>query len=210
VDNLGLMKAAVWDMIDSDESDPYHTATQVTRALNDALITTADRLCATVARRRYMKRIADLAGDEDFEEGTGVWTLPDDFRRPFALHRNTAKIIECQEHEFSTFGADGYIVVGRELILTEGTSADDLEVWYFYTPPVMSGDDDVPDFIEGYEQYLVLLAAARRSRKGDTADASGFLQEASMIWPDLLAAARQSSMPSTIRSVRGAHGEDWT
>jgi hypothetical protein len=199
VETLQQLRARVRDLIDSDDDDDFHLPEQIDTALNDALIQTADRLCGTVARRRYMKLTPDLSQATGYSDG--VWTLPAGFRRPFKLERAGTEIPEVRsEEEFST-ATDSYLVVGRELWLSGGTDAGGLCVWWFYAPDRMVDPTDTPDFVEGYEQFLALRAAARRIIKGDTGKADALLQQAADVWPDLLIAARQSTLPARMRGM---------
>lgn len=207
---LAELQASVWDWLDSASDDPFFPEARVTAALNTALRGAADRLGSTNARRRYMKRVADLSADATFDPATSVWALPADFRRPFRLVRSGTPITEVQsEDAFGTFGTDGYMVVGRELWLTTNTDASGLEVYYVYAPAALATSDDTPDWIEGYEEYLAVRAAGMLIGKGDTGNPQALLQQAQLMWPDIVMAARQSSLPGTITSKRGAYLENW-
>lgn len=211
METLAQIRARVRDLIDSDTDDEFHTSAQIDAAINDVLIQTADRLCGTVARRRYMTRTADLSAldGSGFDASTLIWTLPANFRRPYKLVRDGEMILGLEkEEDFSVSPADRYLIVGRELWLTEATVTTDLEVWYFYMPARLAADADEPEFVEGYEAYLALRAAARRLIKGEQGDPKALNEEAAMLWADLLIAARASALPSVIRS-RDAQGEHW-
>lgn len=209
MDTLGNLKARVWNELDSDASDPFYPEARVVEALNTALVEAVDRLTATGARRRYMKRVPDLSLEAGFDATRLVWSLPANFRRPFELHRGVTLVSEVRsERDFSTHGPDGYLVVGRELWLTEGTDPRKLEVWYFYMPDPLRVDDDRPDWIEGYEEYLVKKAAALLLSKGDVGDSELKHREADRMWPAIIMAARSSALPTTIRK-RPVYGELW-
>lgn len=207
---LAELRAVVWDLLDSDENDDFFPASRVDDALNTALAGAAARLGATNARRRYQKKVADLSADAGFDAAALSWALPADFLRPVSLKRRGFPLHEVKDSEdFSTYGADGYEVVGRTLYLTEGTDASGLEVRYVYAPARMTANDSTPDWIEGHEEYLALRAAALLIRKGDTGDPTTMLDQANMLWPDVVIAARQSSLPGEITSPRGAYMEEW-
>lgn len=210
METLAQIRARAQDYLDVADTDTFFTKARVDAAINDALIQAADRICATVARQRYMKRVPDISLASGWDGSKLSWTLPDDFRRAFKLKRDaTTEITYVQEDRFDFFGANGYTIIGRELMLSPDTNPSGLVVLYFYSPPRISGDSDKPDWIEGYEDFLALKAAARLAVKGQVHDPQVFHAEADRMWPDLLIAARTTPMPSSIRSERGAHMEDW-
>lgn len=209
--NLGQLKTDVWDRLGSSSTDPFYPAARVIDALNTALTNATDRLSSTTARRRYMKRIADLSAvGASFNATTLVWTLPTDFRRPLKLVRDTTRIEEVErEEDFNHYGTDGYMVIGRELHLTKDTIAKDLEVWYVYKPPALAVDGDTPDWVEGYEELLVLEAAALLLPKAEMGDPTGTALMATRMWPQVVMAARASALPANINQSVRPYGEHW-
>lgn len=204
------IRARVQDLLHIQSTDLFHTPSQIDTAINDALLQAVDRLAATTARRRYMVRVPDLSVDPGLDTNTLAWTLPDNFRRPFKLVRERTEIEEVErEEDFDLFGVDGYMVIGRELLLTEDTDPSKLVVWYIYTPPKLVNDTDTPDWVEGYERFLSLEAAAVRAVKADVESPAVYRNEAAGIWPYLLIAARQSAFPSKMRSEQQPAGETW-
>ena len=212
MDTFLTLQMDVRDRLDSSLLDTFYSTSRIQRALNTALTGAADRLGATSARRRYMKRISDLSlvsgADGTWDDVNLKWTLPITFRRPYRIGRTSTEIAEVKhEDEFSAYGANGYMVIGRELWLTANTDPDGLEVFYYYKPAKMVLDADEPDWVEGYEEYLVLRAAALLMPKGDIYNPEQTLRAAALLWSDILIAARQSTLPATINSRRTS--EDW-
>ncbi len=207
---LEELREDVRDRVDSDEDDTFFPDRRIDAALNAALFEAADKLGMTVARRRWMKRIADLNEEDDFDAETLIWELPEDFRRPFLIKREHTPVKEvADERKFSDHGVDGYMIMGRQLLLTEDTDPVGIEVYYVYKPATMTADDDTPDFVEGYEEYLVARAAATLCGKADTGDPKVHLDDAARLWNGLMFAVRNSAMPGNIRRARDPYEEDW-
>lgn len=206
------LREGVYDRIDSDgsDADDFFPESRITDAINAAIQETVDNLAMTIARRRWMARVADLSADGDYDDTTKIWSLPSNWRRPYLLQRDQTPIKEVtDESRFSSFGQDGYIIIGQELWLTEDTVAEDLEVWYIRKAAELVNDNDVPDFIEGYDEFLICRAAAIAVGKADSGNPKPHIDEAGRIWKSLIMAARNSALPSVQRRGSGAHGEDW-
>lgn len=210
METLQTLQDDVWDRLGSERGDPFYPEGRVTRALNTALTQAADRLAATAARRRYMKRVPDLSSATGFTAATGVWALPADFRRPLKLVRNQQRIEQVdREEEFGSWGVDGYMVIGRELHLTKDTDPTDLEVWYVYTPPALVQQSDKPDWVEGYEEYLAIEATILLFPKAEMGDPAGSLLLAQRMWPQVVMAARAAALPTNINQTVRPYGEHW-
>lgn len=203
----------VYDRLDTKDTDPFYPTSRVTNAINLALMEAVDELAMTVARQRWMKRIADVSSVSGatgtWDEPTLTWTLPADFRRPWILQRDNTDLFPVDEKDFAAYGGDGFLILGNQMLFTEGTISEGIECFYIYKPATLSGDSDTPDFIEGYEEFLAIRAAMSLIIKGDTGDPSSMREEAKSIWHSLIKGARRSPLPASIRKNRGANGENW-
>lgn len=206
------LRAGVYDRLDSDgeDADDFYPSSRINDAIDAAVDEAVDRLAMTVARRRWMKLVPDLSADVDYDADERKWTLPDDWRRPFLVQRGTVEIEEVpDERQFTSFGQDGYMIVGQELWLTADTVAEDLEVWYIRRAIPMEDDDDTPDFVEGYDEYLIARAAAIAVSKADAGDPQPHIDEAARLWKSLIFASRNSAFPAKKRRGSAPYGEDW-